>query len=151
MFVKATSGEIVQFPYSIGMLRRDNPNTSFPRDIPNEVLERYGVFEVKTPPAPGHDPETQFVEYSPVPTLSDGSWVYAPAVRQLSAEQLEERSALRAADARHKRNQLLAETDWMALSDVTMSPEVTAYRLALRDVPKQAGFPDNIVWPTKPA
>jgi hypothetical protein len=52
--------------------------------------------------------------------------------------------------ARTKRNALLAETDWMALSDVTLSAGWVAYRQALRDVTAQAGFPHSVVWPTKP-
>lgn len=53
-------------------------------------------------------------------------------------------------DVRNQRDRLLAETDWMALSDVTMSSEMTAYRQALRDIPTQAGFPASVTWPTKP-
>ena len=51
-------------------------------------------------------------------------------------------------DARSQRNGLLAETDWMANSDVTMSTEMTIYRQALRDITDQAGFPNTITWPT---
>ena len=53
------------------------------------------------------------------------------------------------ADIRGTRDQLLAETDWMANSDVTMSDAWKTYRTALRDVPAQADM-DNITWPTKP-
>ena len=49
-----------------------------------------------------------------------------------------------------ERNGLLAETDWWALSDRTMTDAQTAYRQALRDVTGQAGFPADITWPTKP-
>lgn len=49
-----------------------------------------------------------------------------------------------------KRNKLLAETDWWAVADRTMTQAEIDYRQALRDVPQQAGFPDNITWPTKP-
>ena len=52
-----------------------------------------------------------------------------------------------AVDAREKRNVLLAETDWTASSDVTMSDAMKAYRQALRDVPSQSGFPTDINWP----
>ena len=52
--------------------------------------------------------------------------------------------------ARVERDSLLAETHWMALSDVTMSDAMTAYRQALRDIPSQAGFPSSVTWPTKP-
>ena len=53
---------------------------------------------------------------------------------------------------RTKRNTLLAETDYMALSDVTMSAEMTTYRQALRDITTHANFPnlDEADWPTKP-
>jgi hypothetical protein len=54
------------------------------------------------------------------------------------------------AEIRMKRNLLLAETDWMANSDVTMSDEWRAYRQALRDLPANTTDPANPVWPTKP-
>jgi hypothetical protein len=53
-------------------------------------------------------------------------------------------------DVRNQRDSLLASTDWMALSDVTMSSEMTTYRQALRDLPSQDGFPSSVTWPTKP-
>jgi hypothetical protein len=51
---------------------------------------------------------------------------------------------------RAKRNGLIAETDWMALSDNTMTPEWSSYRQALRDITAQEGFPYSVTWPTKP-
>tara|TARA_B100002019_G_scaffold226896_1_gene199988 strand:+ start:1646 stop:1981 length:336 start_codon:yes stop_codon:yes gene_type:complete len=55
------------------------------------------------------------------------------------------------ADLRSKRNQLLAETDYLALSDVTLSSEMTTYRQALRDLPSNTTDPANPTWPTKPS
>jgi hypothetical protein len=51
---------------------------------------------------------------------------------------------------RNERDTLIAETDWWATSDRTMSAEQIAYRQALRDITAQSGFPTNITWPTKP-
>ena len=51
---------------------------------------------------------------------------------------------------RTKRTKLLSETDYLALSDVTMSSEMTTYRQALRDLPANTTDPANPVWPTKP-
>ena len=51
---------------------------------------------------------------------------------------------------RKKRNRLLAETDYLALSDVTLSSEMTTYRQALRDLPANTTDPANPVWPVKP-
>jgi len=51
---------------------------------------------------------------------------------------------------RYVRDDLLAETDWWAASDRTMTDAETTYRQALRDIPAQEGFPTTITWPTKP-
>ena len=61
--------------------------------------------------------------------------------------------ARRMEELRRQRNQLLAETDWMGNSDVTMSADWKTYRQALRDITKTTPADDalsNITWPTKP-
>ena len=57
------------------------------------------------------------------------------------------------ADLREDRNRKLAETDFYALSDVTMSAEMTTYRQELRDLPSGLTTVEevnNVTWPTKP-
>ena len=51
---------------------------------------------------------------------------------------------------REERNRRLAETDWWASSDLTMTAEQTAYRQALRDITEDYSSLDDVVWPTKP-
>jgi len=53
-------------------------------------------------------------------------------------------------ELRQRRNQLLTETDYLALSDVTMTDEMRSYRQALRDLPANTVDPANPVWPVKP-
>jgi len=55
-------------------------------------------------------------------------------------------------DMRAKRNALLAETDYLGLSDSTMSQAMTTYRQALRDITSHANWPNlsDSDWPTKP-
>jgi hypothetical protein len=59
-----------------------------------------------------------------------------------------------AGEVRFRRDFLLCDTDWMFM--VGDRPEPTNiqawrdYRQALRDIPQQPGFPENIQWPTKP-
>ena len=53
------------------------------------------------------------------------------------------------AEVRGKRTELLSETDYFALSDVTMSSDMTNYRKALRDLPANVDLSD-ITYPTKP-
>lgn len=150
MFAKITNGAVDKFPYTAGQLRHDNPNTSFPKQIPETIMLNYGMVPVTEVPAPEFDPMTHFAEWGPVPVLQEGSWVLLPTVREYSEDQLAERAAAKAADVRSQRDRLLVETDWMALSDVTMSPEMATYRQALRDITDQVGFPHTVEWPVKP-
>ena len=54
------------------------------------------------------------------------------------------------AEVRDQRDRLLAETDWWAVSDRTMTAEQIAYRQELRDLPANTVDPLNVTWPTKP-
>ena len=57
------------------------------------------------------------------------------------------------ANLRAKRNRLLAETDYLALSDNTLSDDMKTYRQDLRDLPAgkdTVAKCENATWPTKP-
>ena len=83
---------------------------------------------------------------------------------QLTAEEEAARDAEEAAYAagafdraiarvREKRDRLIKETDYLALSDNTLSTEMTTYRQALRDITNGVDTVEkcnNITWPTKP-
>ena len=51
---------------------------------------------------------------------------------------------------REHRNRVLEETDYYALSDVTMSDEMKIYRQALRDIPASNTVYKDVEWPDKP-
>jgi len=51
---------------------------------------------------------------------------------------------------REERDRLIAETDWWASSDLTMTSAQTTYRQALRDITDNATSLDDVTWPTKP-
>jgi len=76
---------------------------------------------------------------------------------EMTAEEIAERDSLAITETeykssynRTKRNELLAESDWMAGSDYTMTDAWKTYRQALRDLPAADGFPD-VDFPTKPS
>ena len=57
------------------------------------------------------------------------------------------------ANLRQERNRRLAETDFYALSDVTLADNMKTYRQNLRDLPDGKDTVDkcdNVTWPTKP-
>lgn len=60
----------------------------------------------------------------------------------------------KAEGVRVERNNLLSQSDWTQLNDTPLDNAAkvawTNYRQALRDIPSQSSFPENVVWPVKP-
>ena len=81
--------------------------------------------------------------------------------KQVSDKMAEMDAAEPMKELRRQRDAKLAETDWTALSDVTMTDNMKTYRQKLRDLPahndgKDAALDDtgalkNVTWPQKPA
>lgn len=69
---------------------------------------------------------------------------------QVSAKLTELRNEAPLQELREVRNRKLAETDWWASSDLTMTTEQSSYRQALRDITDTYSSLDTVVWPTKP-
>lgn len=147
MFVKLTNGQPSKYPYTLGELRRDNPQTSFPRVIPAETLAQYGVHPVKETVAPKIDTKTH--RQSQGVALVNGFWTQVWTAIQLSQGEA-------AINVRVHRDRLLAETDWIVIkaqeAGSLVSPEWAAYRQALRDITNHVNFPHLAEedWPVKP-
>lgn len=142
MHVKVTNG--VPTSYTIGQLRRDNPNTSFPKQISDSILADHDVYKVVMESVSEFDGNHYEVQNGSI-ELVNGDWVQRRTVVKRNADDV-------ANNVRDKRNRLLESTDFYALSDVTMSSEMTAYRQALRDITDHADFPylEDADWPVKP-
>lgn len=150
MQVKITDGQVAKFPYSVGQLRKDNPNVSFPKTPSAEVLANWGVYNVTPAAHPDFDRATQDVKRVN-PTLVNGEWTEAWEVVTVSAEEQATRRTSQEQTVRSKRDQKLAESDWTQVADAPVDKAAWAtYRQVLRDVPLQAGFPWNVSWPTQP-
>ena len=150
MYVKTNNGIVEKFPFSIGDLRKENPNTSFPRVMSAETLATFNVFPVTEQ----DKPETDRLSYAVkrhLPELVDGAWVVLWDVVQKTAEELAEEDERQAEKVRDSRNAKLAASDWTQLADAPVDQTAWAnYRQSLRDVPAQAGFPWEVIWPSKP-
>jgi hypothetical protein len=97
------------FPYSIGNLRRDNPNVSFPRNVSDALLASYNVFPVVTQAPPAYDPATQNLNQA-TPTLVDDQWLQTWQVTDASAKEIFERQR--------------AAADYLAFWDALMTSSV---------------------------
>jgi hypothetical protein len=151
MFVKTANDQIVEYPYSIEQFRADNPTISFPAKISDETLVAYDVYPVGYEPAPEYDSATQKMVISSQPSLINGNWVLTKNIIDKTTDEITADTATKASQMRDLRNQRLAQTDWCAGTDVTMTTEMATYRQDLRDLPAQEGFPYSVIWPTKPA
>lgn len=73
---------------------------------------------------------------------------FGPIAPYVAPDQAE----IAAQEARQVRDRLLATSDWTQVADAPVDAAAWAtYRQALRDIPDQPGFPDNITWPETPA
>ena len=152
MYVKIANGAVEQFPYTLGDLRRDNPNTSFPKNPNTQTLESFGMYAVTKKETPSYDYKTQKLSTADEPVLEDGNWVLVTSVQTLTTEEKTNLDNVTAEEKRTLRDNRIAETDWWASSDLTMTAEQTAYRQALRDITTHANWPhlEDADWPTKP-
>jgi hypothetical protein len=87
MHLYAPNGTTEIYPYSIGQLRKDNPQTSFPKNPTDELLASFNVFPVRPTEQPAYDPMTQRVEEG-TPALQAGEWVQVWTVTALTAEEV---------------------------------------------------------------
>ena len=54
-------------------------------------------------------------------------------------------------EIRAERDSLLSKSDWTQVADAPVDQAAWAtYRQALRDIPSQAGFPNEVTWPVEP-
>ena len=152
MYVKITNGAVDQFPYTVANLRRDNPNTSFPKKITDQTLNSWGVYRVTQENTPSFDVKTQTLSMDTTPVLVGDQWTVGWTINNMSQEDIDSFAAQAAVVSREQRDEKLAETDWWASSDLTMTAEQTAYRQALRDITTHANWPhlEDADWPTKP-
>jgi hypothetical protein len=151
-----------------GEVRRMHSNTSLPRVWDANVCSALGIDPVLAAPKPEVTGYTQSIRNGATQDAND-NWVQAwsvvdmfqdytddEGVTHTKADQEAEYQARLDAEAakgvRTTRDAKLAETDWTALTDVTMAAEMAVYRQALRDITTHANFPNltETDWPTKP-
>lgn len=154
MFVKAVSGVVERFPYTESDLLQDNPNTSFPQVRSDDFLATFNMYRVRELDQPSCDPKTEEPVKNDAPDLQGDEWVLGWHIRQKTDEEIAKYLADLADRARQLRDNLLSSCDYIvAISYERGEPVPQAwvdYRQALRDVPQQSGFPEDIVWPEKP-
>ena len=88
MFIRLTNGK--PETYTIGQLRRDNPQTSFPKHPSDELLAEWNVYSCVQQDLPAYDHLTEKVSEGPIEQIN-GVWTRTWAVEQLPEEEASER------------------------------------------------------------
>ena len=127
-------------PYSEAAFRAANKHTVYGPVVSSRHLNAQGVYRVSKLPEP-EAPVGQKAILDAMPMQNEaGHWVLGWTLQALSAD-----------GARALRDKLLMACDWTQVADAPVDQSAwAAYRQSLRDVPEQAGFPDNVAWPTAP-
>ena len=158
-----TTGEVK----TQGQLRKENPNMSMPRVWNDNVHDALNVDPVLAAPKPTSGIGAyQTVTRNGVVQDADNNWVQAWQIvdmfsddAELGTKSEQEAAYQQTLDGqaaeRNRRNRdlFLAETDWWATSDRTMTDEQRNYRQALRDITLHENWPhlnEETDWPTKP-
>lgn len=151
MYVLAPNQIAEKFPYSIGDLRKDNSQISFPANPNNEVLAFYNVFPVVSTGVQ-YDATTQVAEQNGCAYDTDKQrWQTAWTVRDMTEAEVAQQLESKSAAIRQQRDALLVGSDWTQVLDAPVNQALwSVYRQALRDITTQAGFPWTIEWPTEP-
>jgi hypothetical protein len=150
-----------------GEIRKLNPNVSLPKVWNSNVYDTLGIDPVFETPKPDTTGDYKVVVRDGAEQDANNNWVQKWVERDMFSDTTEDGvtttkaeheaayqarlDAEAAANVRSQRDQLLAATDWMGLSDVTMSAEWATYRQSLRDITAQDVFPHSVTWPTEPA
>lgn len=92
MYIKVTNG--VPEKYSLGELRRDNPQVSFPETIPESTLAQFDVFPVQPTEPPNYSPNEVYETMGFI-LLPTGKWAQAWSVRPLTEQELADRALRR--------------------------------------------------------
>ena len=162
-YIKLDTGEVK----TQGEWRQANKHISLPRVWTANTLTDLGLTAVLAAPKPDCT-DLQQVVGNGVTTDANGNTVEAWSVVDKFSKTTAEDGTVttkaqhekahtaslvadKEAGVRTDRDRRIALTDWTALSDVTMTADMTTYRQALRDITAHANFPDLDAedWPTK--
>jgi hypothetical protein len=160
MYAKILNNSIVKYPYQWTDFDSENNNTNYGGSQPNLLelfpqtdIAKQGYLVVAVTPVtqPTIDVATQSVAEG-IPMLVNGVWTQTWEVSALSTEQQAALTSDQAASVRMQRGAKLAACDWTQAVDCPLTNKATwaTYRQALRDLPKETGFPWIMTWPTDP-
>jgi len=146
-------GTIDKYPYTLTDLIFNNPNVSFPDNFGSTFSDTDAQYFNVFPVISSESPEQSYdINLERTAEFINGNWVEVWISSAASQEEINERTEVKSVQVRNVRNELLKDSDWTQLPDVssTIRNNWLSYRQSLRDITDQPDFPWNITWPTEP-
>ena len=142
MHALINNGAVEKYPYTIGNLRRDNPQTSFPKRPSNEMLEGWNVYVVARVDRPDVDTITQNLSEG-TPVLVDNQWVQVWVVEEATLEQIAERKAQQVAQAKAQRAEAYREeADPLFFKAQRDEAELTEWEAKVQEIRDRFPYPE---------
>ena len=126
--------------------RRRHKNTSFSRLLDEKLLDAFDTDVVFEGPQKQGPPPYSVTYRDGVEKIGD-KWYTKYSIRQQDKSPIDKQQE---ENIRQRRDNLMKQSDWRAVSDRELEPEWKEYRQALRDITKHEGFPHDVKWPTDP-
>ena len=126
--------------------RRRHNNTSFSRLLDEKLLDAFDTDIVFEGPQKQGPPPYSVTYRDGVEKIGD-KWYTKYSIRQQDKSPIDKQQE---ENIRQRRDNLMKQSDWRAVSDRELEPEWKEYRQALRDITKHEGFPHDVKWPTDP-
>ena len=146
MYIKIVNKKPVET--TLLQLKKENSNVSFPVVINEETLNKFGVYTVVETTQPIVD-YTKNITYEI--KLVNSKWTKVYSVVDATANEITNRINAEWIVVREKRNQLLRDTDYTQLEDVSLSyadkDKYKQYRKALREITETFSNPFDVVFP----
>jgi hypothetical protein len=140
-YIRVSSG---QFPYTLAQLRKDNPQTSFPKKIPDALAASFGVYPVTVADRPAQQVGAVVVRDA-VPLLVDGAWMLDWSQRAKTETELAADLAARLDEGKAEcRRRIFAVVDEMAQINL-----VAAASTGLLSEAQRASYIAGLGWITQ--
>lgn len=147
------NNDVVTYPYSIGLLRRDNPAVSFPASPTDELLAEWNVFPVTEIVQPSVNTLIEYITEG-TPFFGTDHWEQQWVVNTYNPVEEANVLAIFQQDVAAEAEFLFEATNKYITQALTegleLTPELIAYRTALMNPVFLIGYPNNITWPTVP-
>lgn len=116
MYALIENNTVSKYPYSFSQLRKDNPNTSYPRNPSDEVLQTFGVYKVSPTNKPVVDLTKNVTEEDPVQV--NGAWLQSWVISEATQEEIDSRIAALKQQINNHREKLIVSGCNVSIANV---------------------------------